>query len=91
MTVKRNYGASYADYTREFTIESHPVQNTPQTTTTFLITTSLLLLAFGSLSMTLLGDVKSKKFVTYLFNSLIALVSIGFSAIYVMNYVGVYI
>ena len=51
----------------------------------------LLLLAFGSLSMALLGDVKQKSAVSYTLNAIVASISIGLSAIYVSNYVGVYI
>lgn len=72
-------------------LDSSPVESSPFTTYTTVFTVLLLLLAFGSLSMALLGDVKQKSAVSYTLNAIVASISIGLSAIYVSNYVGVYI
>ncbi|CAL1181309.1 unnamed protein product [Candida parapsilosis] len=85
-----NQGIPYNEATQLFH-SSTPVVNSAITTTTTIFTIFLILLSFGSLSFNLLGDIKKKSFLSYLISATVAALSIGFSAVYVMNYVGVYI
>ncbi|KAI3403551.2 hypothetical protein KGF56_003596 [Candida oxycetoniae] len=71
MSVNRNYGASYEQFSNQFTTLSHPV-DPPQQNSIIIYTILLVLLAFGSLSTTLLGDIKNKSFLAYFLNSLVA-------------------
>lgn len=84
-------GAPYNEYAKLFDINSTPVQLSSITSTTTIFTALLLLICFGSLAMALLGDVKKKNPVVYLLNAIIASISVGLSAVYVSNFVGVYI
>ena len=91
LIMSSSLGALYNEYARLYDVGSSPVESSPFTTYTTVFTVLLLLLSFGSLSMALLGDVKKKNPVGYTLNAIIASISIGLSAIYVSNYVGVYI
>ncbi|KAI5949069.1 hypothetical protein KGF57_004899 [Candida theae] len=55
-----------------------PVVNSAITTTTTVFTLFLLLLSFGSLSFTLLGDIKKKSLLSYLISAIVASLSVGF-------------
>ncbi|RCK65025.1 hypothetical protein Cantr_00769 [Candida viswanathii] len=84
-------GAPYNEYAKLFDINSSPVQLSAITNATTIFTALLLLISFGSLAMALLGDVKKKNPVVYILNAIVASVSVGLSAVYVSNFVGVYI
>ena len=91
LIMSSSLGAPYNEYASLYDVGSSPVESSPFTAYTTVFTVLLLLLAFGSLSMALLGDVKQKSAVSYTLNAIVASISIGLSAIYVSNYVGVYI
>ncbi|KAK6201241.1 uncharacterized protein RJT21DRAFT_120291 [Scheffersomyces amazonensis] len=84
-----SYGASYLKYSTDFTTGSHPVNFSSVTPLTAIYTLTLIILAFGSLSLAFIG--KSKSPITFIFYALIASLSIGYGSISVSNYVGVYI
>ncbi|KAL6451346.1 hypothetical protein SBY92_002686 [Candida maltosa Xu316] len=81
----------YNEFSRLFFSGSSPVELSNITTSTIIFTVTLVLLSFGSLANALLGDVKKKNPIVYLLNAIVASISIGLSAIYVSNFVGVYI
>lgn len=84
-------GAPCNEYAKLFDINSSPVQLSSITSATTIFTALLLLISFGSLAMALLGDVKKKSPIVYLLNAIIASIAVGLSAVYVCNFVGVYI
>lgn len=91
VSTKPPSGESYELYASIFASESSPVELHQFSTFSALFTLLLVLIAFASLSMTLLGDVKKKSLVSYLSNSIIASISVALGSIYIANFVGVYI
>ncbi|KAG5417780.1 hypothetical protein I9W82_005416 [Candida metapsilosis] len=85
-----NQAATYNEAVQSFQ-SGTPVVNSAITATTTIFTIFLILLSFGSLSFTLLGDIKKKSLISYLISAIVASLSIGFGAVHVMNFVGVYI
>ncbi|KAI5958518.1 uncharacterized protein KGF55_005778 [Candida pseudojiufengensis] len=72
-----NKSPLYLEYLEQFKT-SPPLENSKITNSTALFTIFLLLLAFGSLSIALLGDIKKKNFITFLLNSIVASISVGY-------------
>ncbi|EGW31068.1 uncharacterized protein SPAPADRAFT_62993 [Spathaspora passalidarum NRRL Y-27907] len=91
ITTRSPSGAPFEEYIQLFSQESSPVQLHAVTTNTTIFTAVLILIAFGSLSLIFLGDVKNKGLVNYVLNSLVASLAVGLSSIYISNFVGVYI
>ncbi|CAI5759692.1 unnamed protein product [Candida verbasci] len=83
--------STYDDYAKLFNLDSTPVEQSSITSSTTYFTIFLILISFSFLSMTLLGDIKNKSFITYLINSIVTSICVGLTVIYVSNYVGVYI
>ncbi|ODV78695.1 uncharacterized protein CANTADRAFT_7045 [Suhomyces tanzawaensis NRRL Y-17324] len=86
-----SYGADYDEINKIFTFGSTPVEASAFTRNSAVVTAILLLIAFTSLTMTFMSDRKTKSPVVYLLQALVASLSVGFSTIYVSNFVGVYI
>ena len=86
-----SHGASYEELTKLFMFEAEPITPSPMYDHLALVTLALIIVAFFSLSMALLVNLKNKSTVSYVINSLIASFSIGMGSILVSNYVGVYI
>lgn len=86
-----SYGASYEEFTKLFTFEAEAITPSALYDHLGLATLVLLVIAFFSLSMAMLVNMKNKAHVSYVVNCLIASVAIGCGSILVSNYVGVYI
>ncbi|KAL7667130.1 hypothetical protein ABC855_g792 [[Candida] zeylanoides] len=82
-------GEPYEEYTRVFHYASHAVSG--DSSSDAFLALALILLAFVSLALALLGDKKTQSSLYYLAYSLVASLSIGLGSIYVSNTVGVYI
>ncbi|KAG7195417.1 uncharacterized protein KQ657_003175 [Scheffersomyces spartinae] len=80
-------GASYEDYSTLFYTRSIPVEPAGQAQSGYTIALLLVI----ALSAALLTDVKSQSIRSYFTNALIASASIGYGAVAVSNYVGVYV
>ncbi|KAG2734140.1 hypothetical protein G9P44_002146 [Scheffersomyces stipitis] len=86
-----SHGESYSEYTRIYSLESSPVEASAVTRSSALLTLLLLVIAFFSLSLALIGDRKKKSPLAYIVYAAVASLSIGYGSVCVSNFVGVYI
>lgn len=84
-------GASYEEYTKLFNFESVPLKENVIYEHLGFLTIILSIVAFFSLSLALLVNIKNKSHVSYVLNAIVASLSIGMGSILVSNYAGVYI
>ncbi|CAN3374820.1 hypothetical protein DIURU_002203 [Diutina rugosa] len=81
-------GESYEKYSKLFHVESVPVKI--DNSASVAKTLGLLILAFTSLALMFVGD-KKRNPVAVIVNAAVASLAVGLSAVYVSNFVGVYV